>query len=434
MTTNTAGSVRLNVILRRFSPDCLIFNAVDRGVLSLADIGLLEWPIVWFVRDSWIYTGGCLFKLPRQEVHFQPQVNQAFFTSLTCDGYKHKCVGCPILKPSETSIAATHYAIKARVLESRPDIVFAGISEWITRQVSSAPLTKNNPAVCIPNWVPAENSTAGSHRRSPIDNSSTGTPRRMVVLVGAHSLSNQRKGLRLLEDAIRADPAIRRNVDFVAIGRRSSSRFLKELGHLDAEGVGQALQDCDVVCIPSLQESQSIFAIEATLRGKPVVCFDTSGLATLVTHKVNGYLARAFDAADLIRGVRWVLEEGDYQAVSEAARSISHERFSNGSAYSRSVEMAAKTAMGLFATRRPDFQAVKSFIEPWELDEQTRDLHYVERKRLQKFSRTTIMWQLKSLRTRAVRVWKLLKVWTESGARRIAFALGRKLGHKSADK
>ena len=39
----------------------------------------------------------------------------------------------------------------------------------------------------------------------------------------------------------------------------------------------------------------------------PVVAFNTSGLRTTVRHKFSGYLAKAFDTDDFLKGILWVL-------------------------------------------------------------------------------------------------------------------------------
>ena len=47
-------------------------------------------------------------------------------------------------------------------------------------------------------------------------------------------------------------------------------------------------------------------AVEATACGVPVIAFDVGGLSDIVEHKVNGYLAKPFDPADLAAGIDWV--------------------------------------------------------------------------------------------------------------------------------
>ena len=41
----------------------------------------------------------------------------------------------------------------------------------------------------------------------------------------------------------------------------------------------------------------------------PVIGFKTSGLLDIVDHETTGYLAKAFEPADLAKGVEWVIED-----------------------------------------------------------------------------------------------------------------------------
>ena len=54
--------------------------------------------------------------------------------------------------------------------------------------------------------------------------------------------------------------------------------------------------------------------------GTPVVCFDTTGPKDIVDHKQNGYLAKPFDATDLANGIKWVLDNKNYNELCQNAR------------------------------------------------------------------------------------------------------------------
>ncbi len=61
--------------------------------------------------------------------------------------------------------------------------------------------------------------------------------------------------------------------------------------------------------------------LEALSCGTPVVAFDIGGMPDMIAHKKNGYLAPAFDTAQLAKGITWVLEGRDrWQSISAAAR------------------------------------------------------------------------------------------------------------------
>ena len=68
--------------------------------------------------------------------------------------------------------------------------------------------------------------------------------------------------------------------------------------------------------------------------GTPVVAFDSCGLPDIVTHKVSGYLAKAYDTESLAQGIQWVLNEQvskngkGITCISKNARNTAVDRFS----------------------------------------------------------------------------------------------------------
>ena len=59
---------------------------------------------------------------------------------------------------------------------------------------------------------------------------------------------------------------------------------------------------------------------EAMSWGTPVVCFDASGPKDIVTHKHDGYKARAFESDDLALGIEWVSSAERYNELCLNAR------------------------------------------------------------------------------------------------------------------
>jgi glycosyltransferase involved in cell wall biosynthesis len=85
----------------------------------------------------------------------------------------------------------------------------------------------------------------------------------------------------------------------------------------------------DVVVVPSRQETFSLVSAEAHACGTPVVAFDATALPGIIEHGKTGYLAKPFDAADLARGIQWVLEDTDRRkALGARSRQVAVERFS----------------------------------------------------------------------------------------------------------
>jgi glycosyltransferase involved in cell wall biosynthesis len=61
------------------------------------------------------------------------------------------------------------------------------------------------------------------------------------------------------------------------------------------------------------------------------VAFRIGGMPDMIEHQRTGYLARAFDAADLAAGISWALEdESRLRALKEAARGKAEREFGSG--------------------------------------------------------------------------------------------------------
>ena len=84
----------------------------------------------------------------------------------------------------------------------------------------------------------------------------------------------------------------------------------------------------DAIAVPSRNESFGLVASEAMACSRPVVCFDSSGLKDIVDHKVNGYLAKSFDASDFAMGILWLMDNEKSKLLSEAARNKVQRLFS----------------------------------------------------------------------------------------------------------
>ena len=52
--------------------------------------------------------------------------------------------------------------------------------------------------------------------------------------------------------------------------------------------------------------------------GCPAVTFDNSGQTDIITHRVDGYLAHYQDAKDLAKGIQWVINHPDPEALRQA--------------------------------------------------------------------------------------------------------------------
>jgi glycosyltransferase involved in cell wall biosynthesis len=63
----------------------------------------------------------------------------------------------------------------------------------------------------------------------------------------------------------------------------------------------------DVFVTPSLEENLPNTIMEAMACGTACVGFEVGGIPEMIEHKKTGYVAQAFDSADLATGINWCL-------------------------------------------------------------------------------------------------------------------------------
>ena len=99
-------------------------------------------------------------------------------------------------------------------------------------------------------------------------------------------------------------------------------------GYLSEPDLIRLYADCDVMVVPSRQESFGQTAMEALACGTPVVAFNATGPRDIVTAEETGYLAEPYDPVDLRAGIEWVTEStARREKLGRAARKDAVERF-----------------------------------------------------------------------------------------------------------
>ena len=92
------------------------------------------------------------------------------------------------------------------------------------------------------------------------------------------------------------------------------------LGYVNEEQrIVDVYNAADVFVLPSLSENLPNTIMEAMACGLPCVGFKIGGIPEEIDHKRNGYVAEYCNAEDLARGIRWILNEADYESLSKNA-------------------------------------------------------------------------------------------------------------------
>ena len=260
------------------------------GLVAMRTLRKIGKPIIWTLRDMWPFTGGC---------HY----------SMECNRYELGCGQCPQLGSSYTrDLSRLVVSNKRRSLPK--DMRIVGVSDWLSDCARRSTLFQEFQIQTISNNIHSE-------EYFPVESEKArdvlGLPKnKKIVLIGAKSVDDFYKGFDLLIAAL--SQVKTENIHVVLFGLSSpeivaSMPFpLTELGFLsDTISLRLAYSAADVFIAPSRMDAFPKTPAESMACGTPVVCFDATGLADIVEHKVTGIKATPFDALDLARGVDWVL-------------------------------------------------------------------------------------------------------------------------------
>ncbi len=278
--------------VRRYKPDLIHLNWISGGLLRIEDLAKLDIPVVWTLHDMWAFSGGC---------HY----------AADCMNYLSGCGKCPVLKSSRLSDPSRWaFQRKMEAYSRMKNLTLITPSRWLADRVGSSPLLGRFPVKVIPNsldlkqFFPENKLEARNFFGFPAD--------RKVILFGAlDSTRNRLKGFAELSQAlglIREKKGLMLAVfgagsDAAGVMHGFPVRYFR---HISDDAILRRLYSAaDVMVVPSIQEVFGQTATEAMACATPVVAFGNTGLADIVEHRVNGFLADPFEPSSLAEGIAW---------------------------------------------------------------------------------------------------------------------------------
>ena len=299
--------------LNRSDADVIHVHWVAGEMLSIRDIGRLKRPVVWTLHDMWAFCGA---------EHYTDDHRWR-------EGYRRDN------RPGyESGFDLNRWTWNRKRKNWRHSMHIVTPSTWLGDCVRQSALMRDWPVTVVPNPI-------DTHRWKPIDQalarSLLGLPADVPLLLfgamgGGH---DPRKGFDLLLDALAYLRAERDDLHLVVFGQLAP-RQLPDLGfpihytgHLhDDLSLRVVYSAADLLVIPSRQDNLPNTGVEGHACGTPVVAFNTGGFPDIVDHLQTGFLAPAFDASELAKGIGWVLENSLSANLRANARERAVSRFS----------------------------------------------------------------------------------------------------------
>ncbi|MBD2777365.1 glycosyltransferase family 4 protein [Iningainema tapete] len=254
-------------------------------------------PTIWTLHDMWGLTGHCAY-------------------SYDCMKWQNGCGKCPY-PDTEPYIQrdATHTEWKLKNwIYNRSNLTIVAPSNWLALAAKQSILGRF-PIHHIPNGIDTE-------VYQPLDSGECrhilGIPTgRKVLMFGAQSLTNIRKGGDLLLQALSHLPlSVKAETVLLTLGD-GGEEISTQVG-MDTLNLGYISSDrrkaiaysaADLFVFPTRADNLPLVLQESIACGTPMVSFKVGGVPDLVRPGITGYLATAEDAQNLCNGIVQLLED-----------------------------------------------------------------------------------------------------------------------------
>ena len=87
------------------------------------------------------------------------------------------------------------------------------------------------------------------------------------------------------------------NSNFIILGNIKDKKLLNKIYNFS-----------DILALPSRLDNLPNVGLEAQSCGLPIVSFNVGGIADIIDHKKNGYLAKPFNIKDYFNGINYLIK------------------------------------------------------------------------------------------------------------------------------
>lgn len=330
-------------VLKRFQPtEYMPFTALPVGmnldrqeVIREADIICLHWvcgdfmspetirkilklgkPVLMACHDNYSFTGGCHVRLG-------------------CERYQTGCGRCPQLCVQRERDITSRLAKKKKRIFHYPNLYVLSPSRWMDHNVEKSAVLGGHRHFILPNAI--DTHVFRPYKKEQV-RAELGLDREgFVVLAGLkanekipyNGTSFLWEMFQKLDDTKYRKRLGNQKIQAVVFGveqlEPKCSLPMQNLGYITDENLlAKVYSAADVYVITSLEDSFNQTAAECMACGTPVAAFCSGGIADVIDHRKNGYLAEYKNIDDLMEGI--IFANGNH--LGEAAREKIEEQFS----------------------------------------------------------------------------------------------------------
>ena len=313
--------------------DIIHLHWINQGMLSLKGIHKILQsgkPVVWTMHDIWPATAIC-------------------HLTMDCRQFETQCQNCRLLPGggSNNDLSARIWKRKQQMLEGKR-VTIVTCSQWLKGEAQKSALLNRQDITSIPNPIDTHRYHSADKKKArqalglPLDGH--------IILFASQRVTNPNKGMQYLIEACQLmaseHPDCRDHTSVAILGGHA-----EEIAHLlpfpthalgyvnDEQRIVNVYNAADVFVLPSLSENLPNTIMEAMACGVPSVGFRVGGIPEMIDHMSNGYVANYRDAADLAKGIHYVLDEANQQSLSSnCLQKVAH-NYSQQSVAKRYIEL-----------------------------------------------------------------------------------------------
>ncbi|MEH2348512.1 MAG: glycosyltransferase family 4 protein [Nostoc sp.] len=284
--------------------DIINLHVIHSGFFNYLAIPALTQskPAVFTLHDMWTFTGHCIY-------------------SYDCNRWKIGCGKCPYPE-SYPSIKMDNTALEWKLKKwtySHSNLTIVTPSRWLTNLAQQS-ILNCFPIHHIPYGIDTE-------AYQPLDaekcRSVLGIPtNKKVLMFGAQSVSDRRKGSDLLLQSLSKLPASLKSETVVLILGNNGDVIAKEAG-IDSLYLGYVTSDrlksvaysaADLFIFPTRADNLPLVLQESMACGTPMISFNVGGIPDLVRPDITGYLAEPEKTDSFSEGIINLLEDNNLRS------------------------------------------------------------------------------------------------------------------------
>ena len=288
-----------------FKPDLIVAHYIS-AFLSFTDLARLQRAtgakIAFNLLDMAAMTGGC---------HY----------AWDCDGFRRGCGGCPALYAPGPADLSARIAKEKRGALAKLDHVVIAASSALHDEAAQSWLFEGSPLRTILIGLDPRNFTFPDRQAI---RASLGLPSgKRVIMFGAQSLSEERKGMREMVAALGA-LSEQVHVDdrpcLLVVGEAAGLAGLSDcgfemiaMGRVDHALLSQCYHAADLFVCPSTEDSGPMMINEAMMAGTPVISFRMGVAPDLIVDRRTGIIASHKTPESLAAAISEALDFSDEQ-------------------------------------------------------------------------------------------------------------------------